>query len=194
MNSSMIFDLHQTTTSCVVPFLLIKNATYNYHFLNIFNWPELPVIIYNENVCFSKDGESLSSFAHKKKIPFMTLELGEQGINHQYIERAFQSLKVFLTSVINLQIPLNHSSHPKNFLYIESDVLLKENNEHVLVKGIGNMTSLKSGDPLHLLNNKTHYVHEDALAMFPKYGEMQRISSELVRLVTPITFHQLTLK
>lgn len=194
-NSKIIFDLHQTTTKSISPFLLIKNISYNFQYLNHFKWTEIPVIVYKDGVKFSQDGDSLSSFAHEKRIPFMTLELSEQGIQDDLIDRAFESIEFFLKNALNLKSgeKVSKENIQNRIFYQENIIIQKLNPTHQLVPGISNMQLIEVNSPLHILNNQTELATVSGLALFPKYGKMQEHSSELIRLVTPLNFNQLQL-
>jgi succinylglutamate desuccinylase len=166
-----------------------QNSEKNENFLQLLGHSHFPVIKYKPGK-FSADGESFSGFCLENKIPFITLEMGEKGLDDNLV----QELNHLLISLLTLSkntflngLDVQTSQHIYEF-YQESHIITKRQEDHFLIPGLMNLAKIPSDTYLSYLEStqEKFYAPESEhtyYALFPKYGEYQKQSKELVRLL-----------
>lgn len=195
-SAKFILDLHQTTTKSESPFFMLRDYPFNFYFLKLLGFEEWPCILYQDGK-FSEDGESFSSYAFSHKIPFITIELGEKGLNESLAQQVSQKiLKIMsLTSdqfsdaknITNANAKKLFSSNEKRLFLKEALTIKKINDHHQLKPGISNLSQVSKLQVYATVELNGQYENKfldfDAYALFPKYGEWQKKSSELIRFL-----------
>ena len=179
-----ILDIHQTTAPSLSAFILTRNSEKNFNYVNSLNEDfKLPLILSNSS--FSKDGKTFSEFALKKDIPFLTYEFGQAGFDQSMLELGVKVVANFLNRDM-----LVHSKKREIKVLKIINSIKKLNNHHHLISGIKNLTEIKAGQEHSFHNTKRFHCESDYIALFPKYGEYQKISSELCQLMTQQTWER----
>jgi succinylglutamate desuccinylase len=173
-----VLDLHQTSYRCVTPFSISRDLDKTLNLVN-FLCPEYPLVYFDPTQKTSQEGMTFGEYCQENGKIFLTIELGEKGFQKELQKKGLGIIKNFLKFTQEIK------TEPKiEYIYIPTQTVLKKEQTDSLVPGLENFSFIKKGSLL--IENSIRedkIASEDGFVLFPKYGEYQKFSLELCKIL-----------
>lgn len=169
-------DFHQTVQASEKGFLLFPFNQHNLDFAKSIAGPNAIVTYWG---AFSEDGCTLGGYAEAKKKIGVTFEMGQIGISFEQGESAVQIFK----SALKYLEGDPKAVAPDPEVYTFSNFKVLSLNQMALVEGLKNFTPVWPGQTIARNAETEIKLEEHGFILFPKYGELAKVSSELCRIV-----------
>lgn len=172
-------DLHQCIYPTLESFFIFKYSKKSLIFAGALD-EKLAIVTYKD--VFSKDGKTLMGCLPSDAF-VTTIELGQKGFSN---ELKNHGLRILQKALSFLQRPSDTYSG-KNEIYTWGHVEKQEESLKELVPGLQNFSVVQKGELLCTQKGKEVLSPVTGKVLFPKYGEVAKVSAEVCRLMVPTT-------
>jgi succinylglutamate desuccinylase len=179
--SDVMLDLHQTIEPTKSPFFAFNFSEKNYLFARSLS--DMPVVCYKAFSGLSK-GVGLANAATKMGMVGMTIETGEKGIFEEQTKLGFE-LVLKTISILEGKASVLTSAPVEKVFTWGSTVNNPDFSLH-LVKQWRNFDEVTHGEILAKSSEHSVTSPISGPVLFPKYGENQKHSLELIRVLKPV--------
>lgn len=173
-------DIHQTVEPSISPFFVGPKCLS----LQIFAqqvYENLPIICFPIGG-FSNNGHPLDEYLATQKKMGLTVELGQKGFDESQIFMGKSIMENFLKRCVE-DFDRNQKLDSKRTLSKITAIQNSASRDAVLRTGIQNLTPLQKGEEIGITSQGKILCPADGFALFPKYGEMAKVSSEICQIV-----------
>ena len=179
--SDVLIDLHQTIEPTKSPFFAFNFSEKNYLFARSIS--DMPVVCYKAFSGLSK-GVGLANAATKMGLVGMTIETGEKGIFEEQTKLGYE-LVLKTIQVLERKDSVRDSA-PVEKVFTWGHTINNPDFSLHLVKQWQNFDEVTQGELL--AKSPEHSVTSpiSGPVLFPKYGENQKHSLELIRVLKPV--------
>lgn len=179
-NAKYLIDIHQTQDATETDFFIFPKAKKNIVLAHALNM-DSPIVLHDLE--FSKDGDTVDTWASKQGIAAITYEMGEKSFDEAQTDKLFKGVLEFLFSS-NIDVNVD-----EDFLTWGQTVMNSPSIE--LKSGLQNFSQIKKGDIIASINDSdantdTIVAECDGYVLFPKYGQQAKSSSELCRVLKKV--------
>jgi len=178
-----LIDFHQTIRPTVQPFFVLDHWEESFDFARSLDHT-FPLIT-GKNFSSLSNGKAVTTTSQSSGAKAVTIELGQMGSS---LFQAKIGSAIARQAIILLEqnaIAKFHSKPWQN-CYTWGQTVENPDFSLELVGQFKNFDPIKKGDLLATNGNSKIHAEIDGMALFPKYGESQKTSKELIRILKPV--------
>jgi succinylglutamate desuccinylase len=179
--TDVLLDLHQTIEPTQSPFFAFNYSEKNYLFARSLS--DIPVVCYKAFSGLSK-GVGLANAATKMGIVGLTIETGEKGIFEEQTQLGYELVLKSIQILEGTTSLLTAAPVAKVFTW--GNTVNNPDFSLELVKHWKNFDEVTQGELLAKSPSQEVSSPITGPVLFPKYGENQKHSLELVRILKPV--------